>query len=285
MLGPNGKLKGDLTVFNWGGGRWWIMGSYYLRQWHMRWFEHHLSEGVEVRDISDTIIGFSLAGPNSRKLLERLTLQDISHEAFGFMACKEFDLGLIRAKVGRLSISGELGYEIHCQAAEHVTLRSLLLRAGEDLGAMEYGFYGLLSLRLEKSFGIWSREFTQDHTAGMTGMDKWIAFDKPDFIGREATLRERDDGGSARRLVTLEVDAEDADASGYEPVWRNGRRVGFVTSGGYGHTLCKSLAMALVDRDCAAEGTVLTTHIVGVERPARILAPSPYDPQGKRMRA
>ncbi|TIL49660.1 FAD-dependent oxidoreductase [Mesorhizobium sp.] len=285
MLGPNGKLKGDLTVFNWGNGRWWIMGSYYLRQWHMRWFEQHLSHGVALRDISDATVGFSLAGPNSRKLLERLTHQDVSNEALGFMACREFDLGLIRAKVGRLSISGELGYEIHCQAAEHATLRRLLLAAGEDVGATEYGFYALLSLRLEKSFGIWSREFTQDYTAGMTGMDRWIAFDKPDFVGRDAAVAEREARGPARILVTLEVEAVHADASGYEPVWRDGRRVGFVTSGGYGHTLGKSLAMALVDRDCAAEGTELATHIVGAERAARVLAPSPYDPRGKRLRA
>lgn len=284
MLGPNGKLKGDLTVFHWDDGRWWIMGSYYLRQWHMRWFEQYLTDGVQVRDISDSIVGLSLAGPNSRKLLERITHQDVSHQAFGFLACKKLDLSLIRAKVARLSIAGELGYEIHCQATEHATLRRLLLQVADDLCATEYGFYGVLSLRLEKSFGIWSREFTQDYTPGMTGMDKWIAFDKPDFIGRDAALRERNTGGPARTLVTLEVDAEDADAGGYEPVWHDGRRVGFVTSGGYGHTVRKSLAMALIDRDCAAEGTELTTHIVGMERSARVLPPSPYDREGKRMR-
>ena len=86
-------------------------------------------------------------------------------------------------------------------------------------------------------------------------------------------------------LVTLEVDAEEADASGYEPLWSDGRRVGFVTSGGYGHTLEKSLAMALVDRELAQPGTGLSVHVVGVERQARVIEASPYDPQGKNMRA
>lgn len=285
MLAPHGKLKGDLSVLNWGDGRWWIMGSYYLRQWHMRWFERHLAEGVEVRDISDATVGFSLAGPNSRALLERLTPRDVSNEAFGFMACAEMDVGLIRARVARLSISGELGYEINCSAVEHATLRRVLLEAGKDLGAVEYGFNALLSLRLEKSFGIWAREFTQDYTPGMTGMDRWIAFDKGAFIGRDAALAERDRGGAQKVLVTLEVDADDADASGYEPIWRDGRRVGFVTSGGYGHTLRKSLAMALIDREHAVEDTQLSTHIVGVERAARVIAASPYDPAGRKMRA
>ncbi|RUX52227.1 FAD-dependent oxidoreductase, partial [Mesorhizobium sp. M7A.F.Ca.CA.002.09.1.1] len=259
MLGENGKLKGDLTVFNWGDGSWWIMGSYYLRQWHMRWFEQHMSDGVTVRDISDAVVGFSLAGPNARMLLERLTHQDVSHEAFGFLACKTLDVGLVRAKVGRLSVIGELGYEIHCQANEHAGLRRALLTAGKYLGVTEYGFSAVNSLRLEKSFGIWSREFTQDYTPDETGMDRWIAFDKGDFIGREAARKELK-ASSRRTLVTLEIDAADADASGYEPVWYRGKLAGFVTSGGYGHTVGKSLAMALVEREVADIDTQLTTH-------------------------
>ena len=193
-------------------------------------------------------------------------------------------MGLIRARVGRLSVAGELGYEIHCDAAEHIALRRTLLDAGADLGLREVGFNALLSLRLEKSFGIWSAEFTQGYTPGMTGMDRWIAWDKGDFIGREAALAERDGPAPAQMLVTLEVEAEGADASGYEPVWQDGRRVGFITSGGYGHSLGRSLAMALVEPGITAPGTELSVHIVGVERPARVIPASPYDPDGKAMR-
>ncbi len=84
--------------------------------------------------------------------------------------------------------------------------------------------------------------------------------------------------------MTLDIDALDADASGYEPVWRKGRKVGFVTSGGYGHTVGRSLAMALVEPECATVGTELAVHVVGVERGARVIPPSPYDPAGKAMR-
>ena len=194
MLSPEGRLKGDLTVFNWGDGTWWIMGSYYLRAWHMRWFQDHRSGDVTVRDISDAMVGFSLAGPNSRKVLEGLTHQDISHAALPFMGCMELDIGLIRAKVARLSVCGELGYEINVPAVEHIALREMLLKAGADHGMREYGFYAMNSLRLEKSFGIWSREFTQGYTPGQTGMDRWIDWQKPDFIGRKAALAERDAG-------------------------------------------------------------------------------------------
>lgn len=118
----------------------------------------------------------------------------------------------------------------------------------------------------------------------MTGMDRWIDWQKPEFIGRAAAIAERDGAGSKQVSVTLEVDAIGEDASGYEPVWHQSNKVGFVTSGGYGHTVGKSLAMALVDRDVASEGTDLTVHIVGVERPTKVIAPSPYDPAGKAMR-
>jgi dimethylglycine dehydrogenase len=148
----------------------------------------------------------------------------------------------------------------------------------------EVGFNALLSLRLEKSFGIWSAEFTQAYTAAQTGMDRWVAFDKGPFTGREAALAEREGNGPAQKIVTLAVDAIDADASGYEPVWQGDKRVGFVTSGGYGHTVGTSLAMAMVDADCAAEGTDLTVHVVGVERPCKVIAASPYDPTGQAMR-
>ena len=281
MLSETGRLKGDLTVFNWGDGTWWIMGSYYLREWHMRWFKDHAGAEAAVRDISDTVVGFSLSGPKSRAVIERLTDGPVG--ALPFMGCGAFDIGLYRCKVGRLSVSGELGYEIHCNAVDHIGLRRLLLEAGADQGIREYGFNALLALRLEKSFGIWSAEFTQGYTAGQTGMDRWIDWDK-DFVGKAAALAERD-RPSKQVLVTLEVADGDADASGYEPIWQDGALVGFVTSGGYGHTVAKSLAMAMVDREAAVPGTDLTVHIVGVERRARVIAPSPHDPQGKAMRA
>jgi len=163
-------------------------------------------------------------------------------------------------------------------------LRRLLLKAGVDSNIREYGFNAMLSLRLEKSFGIWSAEFTQNYTPGMTGMDRWIDWNKSDFIGRDAALAEKEGNGPEKKLVTLAIDAADADASGYEPVWSDGQMVGFVTSGGYGHTLDQSLAMAMVDADCAAEGKALSVHVVGVERPAQVIAPSPYDPTGAAMR-
>src|SRR5690606_25644336 len=114
--------------------------------------------------------------------------------------------------------------------------------------------------------------------------DRWIDFAKADFVGREAALKAREAGPSSRVLVTLEIEDGDADATGYEPLRKDGAMVGFITSGGYGYTLGKSLAMALVARAHAAPGSELETHIVGAPRRARVVAPSPYDPAGARLR-
>lgn len=284
MLSEDGKLKGDLSLLNWGNGTWWIMGSYYLRQWHMRWFEGTLPAGVTLRDISDSVGGVAVTGPRSREVLQKLSHQDLSSRALPFMGLAQVDLGLLRTRVARMSVTGELGFEINVGALEHASLRKMLLEAGAAFGIREIGFNAVLSLRLEKSFGIWSREFTQGYTPGETGLSRFIDWTREGFVGRTAALAERD-APSSRTVVTLEVDATDADATGYEPVWQDGRLVGFVTSGGYGHTIGKSLAMAMVDRSVAAPGTSLSLHIVGQEVTARVIPPSPYDPEGSALRA
>lgn len=284
MLSPTGKLKGDLTLLNWGDGTFWIMGSYYLRAWHMRWFNDQIQDGVSVRDLGDDICGFALIGPNSPFILQKVAEGDVSK--MRFMDCKRLDIGLIQSHVARMSVTGEMGFELNCKMGDHIALRRILLEAGADQDIREVGFNAMLSTRIEKSFGIWSAEFTQDRTPGMTAMDRWIDWDKPDFTGKAAVVAERNGNGPEKIQVTLEIEDGDSDASGYEPIWSEaGDMVGFVTSGAYGHTVKKSLAMALIEPALANEGTAVTVHIVGVERRAKVIAPSPYDPDGMAMRS
>jgi dimethylglycine dehydrogenase len=284
MLSPSGRLMGDLTVFCWAEDRYWLMGSYYLQRWHMRWFRDHLpASGVSLRNISDEVTGFALAGPRARAVLAALTSADLSGKALPFMACRPMEVGLCNARIGRLSVAGELGYEINVPASEQLALHDSLLEAGRGHGLAQIGYNALNALRTEKSFGIWSREFTWAYTPGMSGLDRFTDFAKADFIGREAALRERDKPGP-RRLATLEIAAADADASGFEPIWIGERRVGFVTSGAYGHATGKSLAMAYLDRDAGAPGTDVEVHVVGVRRRATVLPGPAYDPTGARMR-
>ena len=284
MLNEAGRLMGDLSVTRLDEHRFWLTGSYYLQDWHMRWFHQHLPRaGVDLRNITDGWMGFSLSGPASREILERLADVDVSNEAFPFLTVRSMDVGTSRAVVGRLSLTGELGYEIVVPAGRHGTLLHELREAGEHSGLRLIGDYAVDCLRLEKAYGIWNAEFTQAYTPGMSGLDRFVAFDKEGFIGRDAALRERD-GGAARRLVLLEVDATDAEAAGDDGIWLDGRLVGFVTSGAYGHHVGKSLALAYVDREQIEATPGLTVYVVGEQRTARLLPEPPYDPKGDRLR-
>jgi dimethylglycine dehydrogenase len=304
MLGYGGKLMGDLTVSRFASDRFWLIGSYYLQEWHGRWFRDLLPpQGVSFRNLSDSWTGFALSGPRAREIVQPLVAHDLSNAAFPFMSCGELEVvrdtgrgASLRAVVARLSLTGELGYELYVPASSQPDLLDALMSTGRELGLRHVGNRALDSLRLEKSYGIWSTEFTQSATPGMCGLDRHVAFDKGDFIGREGALRERENP-SARVLVTLAIDATDADASGFEPVKLDGRLVGYTTSGAYGHHVDQSLALAYVDREVAealrsaqvTSGTGatagLTVDVIGETRAARILREAVWDPKGVRIRA
>ncbi len=285
MLSPNGKLMGDLTVSRLAEDRFWLVGSYYLQAWHMRWFDEHLPpSGVTVRNLSDRWMGFAMSGPASREIISRIADRDMSNTAFPFLSCAETSIARASAVVARLSLAGELGYEINVPVVHQLALYKALKSAGRSSGLRSIGNRALDSLRLEKSYGIWNSEFTQSCTPGMSNLARHVAFDKGGFIGRAAALRERD-AGTSKMLVTLLIDATDADASGFEPVRCNGRLVGSVTSGAYGHFVKQSLALAYVDRDIATAAPELTVDVIGDPRPAKILREPVYDPKGFRLRS
>jgi dimethylglycine dehydrogenase len=284
MLNPRGWLMGDLSLTRLDEDRFWLTGSYSLQDWHGRWFERNLpNHGVEMRNLTDHRMGFSVSGPVSREIVQRLTPDDVSDEAFPFLAAREMDVGSARAVVGRISLTGELGYEIVVPTDLHRTLLHELRASGEDLGLRPIGDRALDSLRIEKGYGIWSTEFRQDRTPGMSGLDRFVAFDKGDFIGREAALRERETG-ARESLVLLEVDATDEDAAQDDGIWFEGRCVGSVTSGAHGHHVGKTLALAYIDRAVAEAVPDLSVFVLGEPRTARILLEPPYDPKGHRLR-
>jgi dimethylglycine dehydrogenase len=284
MLNPKGRLVGDLTVARLGPERFMIVGSSAAERFHLRWFEAHLPKsGVAVRPVSTERPGFALAGPSSRELLARVANEDVGPESLPFFGIRNMDVGRAPALVARVSFTGELGFEIYVDAAYQLAAYDALVQAGEDLGLVHFGGRALNSVRLEKSFGAWLREYTPDYTPQQAGLTRFIDFEKGDFIGREAARRQRDQEPS-HRLVTLVVDAADADAHGDEPVLAGDRVVGFVTSGGYGHTVGASLALAYVEPTYATAGAELGVMILGEVRSVQVTLDPLYDPSGARMR-
>jgi dimethylglycine dehydrogenase len=282
MLNQNGKLMGDLTISRLADDRFWIIASYYLQEWHMRWFNEHLpSSGVTIKNLSDNWMGFALSGPNSRKIISQLVNADMSNAAFPFLHCRDMDVIGTKAMVARISLTGELGFEINVPVSQQQALYAALMSAGKDYGLVNIGNRALDSLRLEKSYGIWNAEFTQGYTPEMSYLKNFVAYDKGDFIGREVALKEKETGAQ-QALVTLRVDTTGADAPVYAPVKHNGKVVGFVTSSAYGHYVKQSLALAYVDTD--AINSELTVDVIGEPRPCVILKEPAYDPKGERMR-
>jgi dimethylglycine dehydrogenase len=285
MLNDKGRVIGDFTVASAGGERYFVFGSGIAEQYHLRWFESHLpTAGVAIRSLRDDLLGFAIAGPASREMLGRLGSADVSAAGLPFLTFRRIDMGMSRAWVGRISFTGELGYEIWVPAEAQRTLYDALLGAGTDLGLRHFGARALNSLRLEKSFGNWAREYRPIYTPAEAGLNRFVDAGKQDFIGRAAVIAERE-RAPGRRLVTLVVDAGDADAMGDEPVWHESKVVGWVTSGGFGHCVNRSIALAYIPAPLAEHTDGFEVEILGERRRAQRVAHALYDPSGERMRA
>ncbi|MCA8870056.1 MAG: FAD-dependent oxidoreductase [Rhodobacteraceae bacterium] len=284
MLSPKGRLIGDFTVSCLADDDFRLTASYGAQAFHMRWFQQNLpDQGVKVENTSDSFIGFQIAGPNARKLLACTTLGDVSATAFKFMDVRRLTIGMTDALVQRVSYTGDLGYEIFanptCQRALHQTL----VEHGSDLGLRPFGMRAMMSLRLDRFFGSWGREFSPDYTPAETGMDRFIDWKKSgDFIGKTAALAEKATGPN-RRLMAFAVNAKDADVIAYEPIWHAGDVIGFCTSGGYSHWSETSLALGFVPTEQAVEGLEVEIEILGDMRPARLITTPLFDPERKRL--
>lgn len=284
MLNEHGRLIGDFTMCRMSEQRFLLVGTYAAEQFYQRWFDAHRGHAnVQIRACAMEYLGMSLAGPQSRVLLQSLVDQDLSSQAFPFMSFRAMDVGLVPAWVGRVSFTGDLGYEIWVSSEYQRVLLDCLIEAGRNLGLRHFGGRALNSLRLEKSFGTWAREYRPIYGPLEAGLGRFVDFSKPAFIGREAALAEKNRGGE-RRLITLEIDAMDCDAIADEPITLDGKVVGWVTSGGYAHSVRKSLALGYVEKDAAVATTGFTVELIGQRRAAVRLTEPAFDPRGLRMR-
>ncbi|MEO9514777.1 MAG: FAD-dependent oxidoreductase [Paracoccaceae bacterium] len=282
MLSHKGKLIGDFTVSCLQEDLFQLTASYGSQAFHMRWFDQHQSHDVTISNISDTRTGFQIAGPNARKVLDAVTrgsVQDIR-----FLDVVQMDIGMAPCIVQRLSYTGDLGYEIYTSPMYQRHLWDELWTAGQGFGMKPFGMRAMMSLRLDRFFGSWMSEFSPDYTAAETGLDRFISWKKDvDFIGRTPAEAERENGAS-RRLCAFTVDADDTDVSGYEPIWLNGKVVGFCTSGGYSHCAQTSVAQGFLPTDRIVDGLEVEIEILGQMRKAQVMTKALFDPDGDRMR-
>jgi dimethylglycine dehydrogenase len=283
MLNEKGKLIGDFTLSRHAPDKFLLICSLSAETYYMRWFEKFATPGVTFRGASMDYPGLSVAGPKSRELLQKLVRDDLSNEAFPFQTFRKIDIGMIPALVGRVSFTGELGYEIWVRPEYQRAMHTLLTETGAALGLKPFGMRALLAMRLEKSFGTWAREYRPIYGPYEAGLGRFVDLKRGGFVGAEAATAERAHGGKMR-LSAFAVDATDADAIGDEPIWRDGKVIGWVTSGGYGHCVGRSLALGYIGGE-HADADEFEIEIIGERKPARRLATPAYDPQGARMRS
>ncbi len=288
MLNPQGKLIGDFTIARAGAERYLMWGSSQAQIYHMRWFEQHLPKdgSVRLRRLDLSLVGLSIAGPRARELLQRLTDEDVSNAAFRFLDHRSMDIANVPTMINRVTYTGDLGYEIWVAPEYQRRLYAAIMEAGADLGIVNFGMRALLCLRLEKNFPTWYRELRPIYGVFEGGLERFVDLAKPDFIGKEAALRDHA-GADTLRRVSFVVDATDADVLGDEPIWHGGKVIGWVTSGGYGHYVERSLAQGYVPKTLAGETAAgaFEIEILGERRKATIIVAPLFDPEGARMRA
>ena len=283
MLTPAGGVEADVTVTMLEPGRYYVVSAAATETHDRAWIEDHAGEdgAVQIQNVTAAYGVLTVAGPRSRELMQRVSRSDFSREAFPFFRARRVELGRAQALAIRVSYVGELGWELHHPLEQQRYLYERLLDAGENLGLVDFGYRALESMRLEKCYRLWGADLSADWTPFEAGLERFVALDKGDFVGRDALLQR---GQPQRLLSCLIVEADGADAHGYEPVYADdGAPVAYVASGGYGHTIGASLALSYLPAAHASVGTKLELAILGERRPATVAAQPAYDPAGERL--
>jgi dimethylglycine dehydrogenase len=284
MLNPAGRIVGDLSMACLADDRFMIVGSGFAEEFHLRWFwAAQPPSDVWVRSVAGTLCGVSVAGPRARELVQQLVRIDLGAQAFRMFQVCETAVGFAPAILTRAGFTGELGYEIWTTPDYFSRLYEDLWEAGRPLGLTHFGGRALSSLRLEKGYGSFNKDFRPDYTPGETGLDRFVDFAKAEFTGRAAALAERS-ASPARRFVVMEVADADTEVVGYESIMHDGAAIGYVTSGAYGHCIDRSLAAGYVPAALARDGARFQIDILGELRTATVRLEPLYDPQGLRLR-
>jgi dimethylglycine dehydrogenase len=286
LLTARGTIECDVTVTRLAPERFLVLSAAAAELHDLDWLRRHASAdgSVTIENVTARWGVLILAGPRARDVLSRVTDADLSNAAFPWFSVREIRAGSAPVRALRINFVGELGWELHHPVEYQVGLYEALREAGRDVGLVDFGLRAMDSLRLEKGYRAWGSDLNTEVTPLEAGLERFVAFDKGDFVGRDALLQQRRTG-VRKRLATLDVDALDADCWGNEAVWAGDRIAGITTSGGYAHWLGRSLAVAYVDAELATPGTPLAVEVLGDRRRAVVLAEPPFDPRDLRPRS
>ena len=281
MLTPKGKLYGDLSVACLNDNKFIVFGSGAVQEMHRRWFESHLKDfDVVYKNRSDDFHGLALSGPKSRNLLQKLVKENVSNENFKFRDVREMYVAGVPAIVNRISFTGELGYEVYVAPHFQLKLYEEMEAAGKEFNLKPFGSRALMSMRLEKNWGAWTLDFRPDFTAKESGLDFFIDW-KKNFIGKESAKKDN----SKLKLTPLIIETDDIDVTNNEAVVKDGKSIGYITSGGFAHYVKKSIAYSYLDEEILKTNEKFQVEINGNFYNSTIIKEPLYDPRGTKMKS
>ncbi len=285
MLTDAGNIESEVTITRLAPDAFYLVSAAVGEIKDFDWLTAHRRSGEDVRieNVSSEYGCIVLAGPRARAVLSQGTNADLGNDAFRWLKAREITVFGAACRALRVSYTGELGWELHVPMARMLDVYDGLWEAGRAHGIADFGSHALNSLRMEKAYRG-GTELTNEVGLLEADMERFIAIDKGDFIGREATLARRE-RGIRWKLAYLAVDATDADCLGGEVVFSNGRAVGVTSAGARGYVSGKSLAFAYVEPASARPGAALDVMLLGERRGTRVLAEPVWDPANARPRA
>jgi len=286
LIGVRGGIAGDATVTRMAEDEFWIISSGMAERYQQRFYkEVPLPHGTTFESVTVSRCALNVAGPKSRDVLQRLSNADLANHSWPFMRSGKLTIAGVDCGALRVSFTGDLGWEIYCDTADQQAVYTALIQAAQEAGGGPVGSRALMSLRVEKGYGGWSREYSPEYWPQEVGLDRLCKLDK-EFLNK-AAAQEVMAKPAREQLVLLHVDeadvtASNADATGGEPIFKDGQGIGRVTSGAYGYSVGMSLALGYVKN--AQPGDAVDVMVLGKPHKATILHEPPFDPKGEILR-
>ena len=287
MLNAKGRIQSELTITRLPNNLFYVLSSTASEIRDFDWFNRHVSERekVNIKNVTQDYGVLILVGPKSRTVLSQLTSQNLNNNDFPWLKGKEILINKIPVRALRVNYVGELGWELHHPMDQMVSLYDAIYEVGKKENIVNFGTYAVNSMRMEKAYRGWGSELTGEISLVEAGMDRFFNLKKKNnFFGAKA-LQEKVQSGVDIKLVYLDVDADNADAMGNEPIYHKNKIVGVTTSGSYGFRVKKSLAFGYVKSDLMNAGSELEIAIQGQRRKAKILDSAVYDQDNQKLKA
>ncbi len=290
-LNERGGIEADLTVTRLAQDQYLIVTAAASQGRDFYWLRDRIPPGCHavLTDVTSGWSVLSVMGPQSRALLQPLSADDFSNEAFPFGTSREIDLGYARVRATRISYVGELGWELYVPTEFAPGVFDVILENGPAHGFHLAGYHALNSLRIEKGYRHWGHDITDETTPLESGLGFAVKWEKPGgFVGREA-LEERRNAPLSRRLVQFLLEDPEPMLYHEEPIWRDGVRVGRTTSGMYGHTLGGSVGLGYVEHPGGVDQEFIATgnfelEVAGKRFAAAASLRPMYDPTGEKIK-